>query len=712
MSETIGTSGDAGIEQVRRVEAITDVALSHLSLDRMLPELLDRVRDAVEVDTVAVLLLDEHTQDELVARAAKGIEEEVEAGVRIPLGKGFAGRIAAERRPVVIDDIDHADVLNPILRQKGIRSLLGVPLLLAGEAIGVLHVGSLTPRTFGTEDRQVLELAASRIAPAIDHARLYERERGAREEAERAVAELRTLQTITDAALAHMGLDEMLGALLDRVRAALETDTAAILLLDHESDELVARAARGLEEEVERGVRIPVGQGFAGRIAADARPVTIENLDTANVVNPILREKGIRSLLGAPLLVRGEVLGVMHVGTLTPRAFTSTDSRLLQLAADRVALALEHARLLQEHHLAVTLQQSLLPDRLPEVAGLTFAARYRPGRGSAVGGDWYDVVPLADGGVALVMGDVVSHGIRAASVMVQLRSALRTYALDGGEPARLLERLAAVVRSLERREMVTLAYVVVDPRRRELRYVLAGHPPPIVVDARGARYLSEPRNPPLGAVVHARFEQGTATIEPDSLVVLYTDGLVERRGRPLDQGFDQLCEVLTNGASRDPEAVCDGILDALVPERETPDDVALLVARTVAQRSDLFELSLPAVAGSLAVVRRGLRDWLPANGANEDDVIEILIAVGEAAGNAVEHAYGPGDAEFDVKGSITGRMLEISVRDYGSWRPPRGQNRGRGTELMQQLMDDFEVTTASDGTEVRLSRRLGEDRRS
>ena len=137
-------------------------------------------------DTAAVLLLDEAT-GELVARAAKGIEEEVEQGVRIPFGKGFAGRIAAERRAMTIDDVDHADILNPILREKGIRSLLGVPLIVEGEVLGVLHVGTLTPRKFTDDDRDMLQLAADRAALAIAHGRAYEAERTAREEARAAL---------------------------------------------------------------------------------------------------------------------------------------------------------------------------------------------------------------------------------------------------------------------------------------------------------------------------------------------------------------------------------------------------------------------------------------------------------------------------------------------------------------------------------------------
>ena len=155
--------------------------------------------------------------------------------------------------------------------------------------------------------------------------------------------QLLKLQSVTDAALAFLSVDELLQELLERARSIFGCDTAAILLLDESKGELVARAAKGLEEEVERGVRIPLGRGFAGRIAAERRPVIIDDVDHADVLNPILREKGIKSLLGAPLLARGRVLGVIHVGTLTPRDFTAEDADLLQQAAERAALGLEKA---------------------------------------------------------------------------------------------------------------------------------------------------------------------------------------------------------------------------------------------------------------------------------------------------------------------------------------------------------------------------------
>jgi signal transduction histidine kinase len=160
-------------EQLLRLQALTDAALTHLELDELLASLLVRTREMLSADTCAFLLLDEDGK-ELVARAAVGIEEEVERGVRIPVGRGFAGRVAAERRPLVLDDVDHADVLNPILREKGIKSLLGVPLLVRGDVIGVLHVGVLQHRAFGRDDVELLELVATRVALAIERARLHE----------------------------------------------------------------------------------------------------------------------------------------------------------------------------------------------------------------------------------------------------------------------------------------------------------------------------------------------------------------------------------------------------------------------------------------------------------------------------------------------------------------------------------------------------------
>ncbi len=334
MAEGVGVDKT---DRLRKLQALTDAALAHLELDVLLSTLLVRTREILAVETCAVLLLDEATS-ELVARAAVGIEEEVEQGVRIPVGGGFAGRVAANKQPVILDDVDHADVLNPILRRKGIKSMLGVPLLVGSRVLGVLHVGTLVPRIFDEDDVEVLQFVSDRAAVAIDHARAFEAESRARQRLEQ-------VQAVTDAALANLELDELFVVLLPRIRDILEADTCAVLLLDEETNELAARAAVGIEEEVEQGVRIPVGGGFAGRVAASKQPVILDDVDHADVLNPILRQKGIKSMLGVPLLVEGNALGVIHVGTLVHRRFTADDVELLRLVADRVAIAIERGRL-------------------------------------------------------------------------------------------------------------------------------------------------------------------------------------------------------------------------------------------------------------------------------------------------------------------------------------------------------------------------------
>jgi signal transduction histidine kinase len=334
----MAASGDG--DYLARLQPVTDAALAHLELDELLAELLERIHAILAVDTCAILLLDE-ASNELVARAAVGIEEEVEQGVRIPVGGGFAGRIAAERRPILLPNVDRAHVLNPILYEKGIQTLLGVPLIARDTVIGVLHVGTLVPREFEEQDIELLRLAGERAAMAIDHANLYEAERKARRRLEH-------VQSVTDAALAHLELDELLAELFERIRLILAVDTCAILLLDEASNELVARAAVGIEEEVEQGVRIPVGGGFAGRIAAERRPILLPDVDHAHVLNPILREKGIKTLLGVPLIVGDNVIGVLHVGTLVHHRFTPDDIQLLELVGERVALAIERAQLHEE----------------------------------------------------------------------------------------------------------------------------------------------------------------------------------------------------------------------------------------------------------------------------------------------------------------------------------------------------------------------------
>jgi anti-sigma regulatory factor (Ser/Thr protein kinase) len=513
---------------------------------------------------------------------------------------------------------------------------------------------------------------------------------------------LAALQRVTDAALAFLSEDELLTELLLRISEILNSDTAAILLLDETGDVLRARAAKGIEEEVEQGVTIPVGKGFAGRVVAERRAIVIENLDHAEVVNPILRQKGIRSLLGVPLLIEGRPLGVLHVGSLTPRIFTEGDRDLLQHAADRAALAIEHAQLSERRRLAEALQRRLLPQKITGIPGVEIASRYMPA-GESLGGDWYDAFALAPGKIVLAVGDVVGHGLAAAATMAQLRTALRAYAIDGHTPAGVVERVNRMMWHIGPMGMTTLAYLVIDPVGESVEMVTAGHPPPLVVGPDGAaEYLPLTGGVALGATEVARYESRTHPLPLGSTVVLYTDGLVEERGLSIDDGLERLRALMAEGG--EPEALCDAVTARLVPEAPA-DDIALIVAR-LPPVDERLTGTWPAEKDVLADVRLQLRRWLHRHGASDDEAYDIIVACQEACANAVEHAYGPGTRSFDLEAGYADGRIRVTIRDHGRWRPPRGVNRGRGLPLMEALMEHVDVSHTEEGTVVVLERAL------
>ena len=393
---------------------------------------------------------------------------------------------------------------------------------------------------------------------------------------------LRRIEAVTDQALAHLDVEGLLDELFRRLAELLEVDTAAVLLLDQDTNELVATATRGVEAEVRQGVRIPVGKGFAGTIVARVEPLVIEHVDETNVVNPILIERGIRSLLGAPLVASGQVIGVLHVGTLTPRSFSTTDVRLLQLVADRVALAIDARRTNAERAAASALQRSLLPSRLPVVPGLEMAARYLPGEKGSVGGDWYDVFRLPEDRLGVVIGDVVGRGLMAAMVMGRLRSALRAYAIETSDPAEALERLDRKVRHFEAGQMMTILYGVLEPWTGRMELSSAGHLLPVLALPGGDAVSVEARvDPQLGVLPLVTRHRIAVEIPLGASLCMFTDGLVERRHVPLDENIDRLRKVVT---ATHPEVVCRSVLAAMQDDDQaTLDDVAVLVIRRIAQ---------------------------------------------------------------------------------------------------------------------------------
>jgi len=396
-------------------------------------------------------------------------------------------------------------------------------------------------------------------------------------------ARLRDIQSITDAALSRLDELGLLAELLDRIREIMHVDTAAVLLLDASSGQLIATAAVGLEEEVRQGVRIPVGRGFAGRIAAEGRPVVLDHVDHTTVLNPILWDKGINSMMGVPMTAGRKVIGVLHVGSLTHRRFTSYDIELLQLAADRAATAVQSMMAQADRVASTALQLSLVPSALPEVSGIRMAARYVPGRG-VLGGDWYDVFTLPSGELCVAIGDVAGSGLAAAVIMGRMRSALRAYALETPDPGEVLDRLDRKMRHFEPDALATVLYAVIDTAREQMRICLAGHFAPVIAVP---ELPAEPVRAAAGLMVGigdaARRPVTTVTIPPGALLCFYTDGLIERPGELIDDGLARLCRVVT---AQPVETACAAVMAALIGSEPARDDVALLMIRRRTEGDD------------------------------------------------------------------------------------------------------------------------------
>ena len=519
-------------------------------------------------------------------------------------------------------------------------------------------------------------------------------------------SQARALYRLSDPRLSELGLDEFLDELLVRVRRALSVDTVAILLLDVASQQLVARAAKGIEEEVEQGVRIPIGQGFAGRIAAERVAIFIADVDHADILNPILREKGIRSLLGVPLIVEGDLIGVLHVGSLKPRTFGPVDVAMLQVAAARAAPGIERARLFSalqhEHRVAMLLQRSLLPKRLVDVMGVSTAARYLPAS-DEVGGDWYDVFELPHGRLGIAIGDVVGHGVKAAALMGQLRTALHAYAIEDHSPGRTLAMVDRFLDGMPGYEIATAAYAVLDPESGAVRLASAGHLPPIVVGDGAARLVELTPAPPLGAFPYGRSQEHEMSLAAGETLVFYTDGLVERPKIPLTQSIRELVDVVRAASSA--EEACQLAVEALVPDEGLRDDVAIVAMQHNELPAEL-SMRLPADPRVLADVRRVLRRWLRNRGAGDQDTARITLSVNEACTNAIEHAYSPAPADFDLRASATDGDVTIVVSDAGRWRTARGPNRGHGLAMIDGAMDEVEINSGVTGTEVVMRKRV------
>jgi serine phosphatase RsbU (regulator of sigma subunit)/GAF domain-containing protein/anti-sigma regulatory factor (Ser/Thr protein kinase) len=553
----------------------------------------------------------------------------------------------------------------------GVRAAVTVPLIKRGEVVAVLGVHNRTPRSWSEGEVALVEDVAERTWAAVQRARAEARLRASEERERRARKRAELLSEIVVEIDTSADLVEAFQRLVSRLVPAV----AAFAAIESRARDGTIRRLAGSDFDHETTSRhggarwevVPLGGGFGDDIRLVVELVGVE-------LRPHLAE---------------DLAFVREIGARIGPALTAQRIRK------------------EEHRIASRLQAALLPVGVLQHPEVAIAARYEA-RGPLleVGGDWYDTFALPSGRIALAVGDVGGHGLEAAATMGKLRVAIAALAPHATGPGQLLSQLDTFAAGAEGGDFATACFATFDPKTSELHFASAGHLPILVVATDGSHeWLEGGRSGPLVGDVEPVRPQASVKVAPDSLLVLCSDGLVERRGEPIAAGLKRLSQAAAEVRDAPIDRVCDELIERMGVAESRQDDVVVLCLRAPARILARFRRTLPAVAGELRQLRGALRLCLP-NHAPHPPPPALVLAVGEACANAIEHAYvdaAPGLIEVAVDQHASG-MLAVTVRDFGRWRPEARDepaSRGRGLAIMRSLTTDFAYESAAHGATVK-----------
>jgi len=571
-----------------RLQEVTSELSREVASERVIDLVLRHVTGALRAEAGAVGLVD---HDEIELAGSAGYSQAGLAGwERFPIGTDVPmAHTVRTGESVWATSEDALKERFPALRDASIQlaSLAVLPLTSAVSTFGALAISFEEPRELDPEERAFLVAATQQAAYALERAGLFE--------AERLVAERQTFLAEAGELLAESLDPETALQRLASLAVRHVADWCGVELVGDDgslrnvavahADESRTGLARELRErypidpEAETGVPNVIRTGTTELYPEVADEMLVDAAKDEEHLR-LLRELGLGSAMVVPLKARGRVIGAISFVASDPdRPYDEDDVAFAEDLARRAALAVDNAMLfMREHEAAVTLQRSLLPESLPPSReGIEFDARYRPAAlGLEVGGDWYEVVVVADDGpVVVTIGDVAGRGIRAASIMGRLRQALRAYVLDGHAPGEAVRRLDRLMKEQGPVEMTTLFHLQYDPATGRAAYVRAGHPPALLRLADGTVVeLAGRGTPPLGILDDVDFPEHGVDIPAGSLLLLYTDGLIERREVDLAEGLARLKE--TFAAAPGGASECLAWLERQLEPDAIPDDVAML----------------------------------------------------------------------------------------------------------------------------------------
>ena len=610
-----------------------------------------------------------HEVDTLVVAATAGRYASEVIGQRVPMDGSTTGGVARRGIPLITDSFQY-----PIegFTDVGERSAIVMPLVADDAVLGVIAVArNRRQLPFGSDYLELVSDFAQHAAIAL--ALTASREHALNQQ---------LVQADT--------VDDALRAAAEELRRLWRA--RRVVAVTFPAGQTASRAPE----------LVSVGEPAQWENMSSETRQMVESLRDGDLLAPNATRAGTAGIA----VQHPEGVLVVWIQLSEKRPFTLEDQTLLTVLAGRLGQGLQRVHQVdQQRETALVLQHAILgPTDLPGGFAVRYQAASRP---LQVGGDWYDVVDLQDGRIALIVGDCVGHGLAAATVMGQLRSACRALLLDHPSPRAALCGLDRFAARLPGAQCTTAVCAVLDPGSGELVYSSAGHPPPILVDADGAtRTLEDGHTIPVGLRPDRSRPEAHATVPAGGTLLLYTDGLVERRGSSLDQGIERASVLVEDGRTSTLDDLADQIMTRLAPSNGYQDDVAVLLYR----HPGPLEISFPAHVNELSRSRAALRSWLAQTRVGPDQAHDMLVAAGEAVANAIEHGHRDSpEGIITLRATALADRMHLSVVDTGSWKPPQPAadcHRGRGITLMRALMQDVTIHPDATGTKVHLSARI------
>lgn len=645
----------------------------------------------------------------------------MDGDVRHPTEHWMEGSTAAN--PMLANAIDRGaidelrDLMLPDTARSPISAVLHVP---TRENAGMVGIGFTGNRSVTSSERALLEGISTQHGIALERAVLHDREERRRRRAE-------TLQHLASELAAISTPESMAAAIARNAGEMLDADYARLALVDREHETFIFYHGDTVSVELlERWHPAPLTAPLPSRAVFESGRPLVFNSQTELVRSfpeVTLGSPGwdYNAFATVPISVDGVTIGALSFAWDSEGVVDDDAVAVMVDIAENCAAALARATRAQreaiiaerEHQTAARLQRALLPDLLASVANLQLAARYVPAdENLQVGGDWYETLVPPDGRLAVAVGDIVGHGLEAAATMGRMRTAFAALAPSASTPLELLTKLDDFARTVKAAWASTVVCVFIDPSDGLVTFASAGHPPIVVRRDDGEAFVADGgRSWPLAVLAGRRHGEATVPLDANSTLILYSDGLIEGRREPLDVGVERLRLLASAETSVvDTQDFCDRIVGGLVADTAPSDDVVVLAITYRPAIVSLLNMTVPAVPEQLGVVRAQIREVLAQRHVDPADVVRVVLAVGEACTNVVEHGYqmAGGDLKVTVEIDLTGALV-VWVRDQGVWRTPvYDRNRGRGTAVMEGMADTFLRRTNDNGTAVRLGFRVGD----